>query len=1095
VFAADPLGTYLTSISTAGTPYSIAVDQAEDAIYVSETGTAQIARYLSDRKATPTYTLDPTFKSPKQGEGAGEVGNFASPIAVDPTTHDLLVGDTGNNRVSRFDASGAFLSSFDGEGSDGGAFTGILDLEVAADGDVYVVNGFVQSYYGSVEMSRVVWFHPDGTAAGSLTTSEVEHARSIAIDPVSDDLFVSTQGGPFAEFFGPTQIRAFAGGTFRFVVPFPDAVGASATVGLAVDAGSSGRLYALTASQETPCCGHIGTDSVQAFKPSAVPGAEMGPVTDVTPTSARLSGSVDTGGRATTVAFEYSSDAGKTWSSTAPQALEPAPEEQGVEAVIGDLAPNTEYAVRLLATNSDGFGATSATASFNTAQSAPAVETGAASDVGATGVTLNGRINPFGLATTYHFEYGPTTSYGNRVPAADAAAGNGRVPRLFGRGLTGLDPATTYHFRLVATSAAGTSPGEDQTFTTSQGAGAACANAALRTGPSAELSDCRAYEQVTPVDKGGATLNLGSGPQAAANGDGMAFQALQADSSPMTEAAPLQPRSSSIRGADGWTSKALDPPAGISEETIFWGTIAVSEDHRHSIAVSNYKLAPGGIEGGCNLYLRDWDTGQYKTIVASPNPSLYGFFTRVQSQDKFLAGAPDFSWIVFESEALSTDSNPNGRNIYKWTLGGGLELISVLPGEVPITSGSATSRRGYLPLVHPVSDDGDAIAFQVSGSQENDGIYVREGGATEALSVSQRAGDPPTPRPGELLDMSRDGRYVLFLSAQPLTEDAGLNSVGMYRYDRQTGQLLFIAPDLQGYYRFIGMAADGRSAYFGLFEAGSVQYRVWRQGEGVKVVAQSSQPGVGGVLSPSGRYLAFADTTRLTSYDNYNSAACASTGGACEEIYLYDAERDQITCASCPQNGEVSTGNASLSIDVPEISNYQQRSVTDGGRLFFDTPTSLVARDVNGAGDVYEYSAGAVRLISPGNQPFDAKYADASADGNDVFFYTKQVLTPSDQDTLFDIYDARIGGGIPAQNAIPRGGCIGEVCRGTAGAVPSTGLGGSESLVGPGSSTARAHKRCAGVRHTRRSGKGRCVKHSAKDHRQRNGHDNRRLGR
>ena len=98
----------------------------------------------------------------------------------------------------------------------------------------------------------------------------------------------------------------------------------------------------------------------------------------------------------------------------------------------------------------------------------PVVITSAASAVAGTGATLNGSINPNGLGTTYCFEYGTSTSYGSTT--ADANAGSGSSVVLAKADIADLTAGATYHFRLVATNSAGTSMGEDQTFTTTTSA-------------------------------------------------------------------------------------------------------------------------------------------------------------------------------------------------------------------------------------------------------------------------------------------------------------------------------------------------------------------------------------------------------------------------------------------------------------------------------------------------------------------------------------------------------------------------------------------------------------------------------------------------
>jgi hypothetical protein len=95
---------------------------------------------------------------------------------------------------------------------------------------------------------------------------------------------------------------------------------------------------------------------------------------------------------------------------------------------------------------------------------APAVTTGTATAPTFTTTTLSGTVNPLGQATTYHFDYGTTDSYGTTTTAT--SAGSGVAPATVTADLTGLTPATTYHFRIEATNASGPTVGTDATFTT-----------------------------------------------------------------------------------------------------------------------------------------------------------------------------------------------------------------------------------------------------------------------------------------------------------------------------------------------------------------------------------------------------------------------------------------------------------------------------------------------------------------------------------------------------------------------------------------------------------------------------------------------------
>jgi streptogramin lyase len=97
----------------------------------------------------------------------------------------------------------------------------------------------------------------------------------------------------------------------------------------------------------------------------------------------------------------------------------------------------------------------------------PTVVTGSSSAVGTTSATVAGSVNPNGQATTYHFDYGTSTSYGAQAPPPpDPSAGSGTASQQVSANLTGLSPGTTYHYRLVAANASGTQYGSDQTFVT-----------------------------------------------------------------------------------------------------------------------------------------------------------------------------------------------------------------------------------------------------------------------------------------------------------------------------------------------------------------------------------------------------------------------------------------------------------------------------------------------------------------------------------------------------------------------------------------------------------------------------------------------------
>jgi hypothetical protein len=94
----------------------------------------------------------------------------------------------------------------------------------------------------------------------------------------------------------------------------------------------------------------------------------------------------------------------------------------------------------------------------------PTASTGGASSVSYTSATLHGYVNPHGQTTNYVFEYGKTRSYGSQTPLSVAGSGNDVI--TVSQTLTGLQPLSTYHYRILATTATGAAVGADRTFTT-----------------------------------------------------------------------------------------------------------------------------------------------------------------------------------------------------------------------------------------------------------------------------------------------------------------------------------------------------------------------------------------------------------------------------------------------------------------------------------------------------------------------------------------------------------------------------------------------------------------------------------------------------
>jgi phosphodiesterase/alkaline phosphatase D-like protein len=174
---------------------------------------------------------------------------------------------------------------------------------------------------------------------------------------------------------------------------------------------------------------------------------------------ATVSGTVDPGGTSTSWQFDYGVGAyDQTASGTNLTGATP----QAVSKTLTGLLPGTSYQYRLVSQNSEG--TTTTTGTFATQVAPPTAVTGAAGGITARGATVAGTLNPGGDAATYRVEYGTTTSYGETTSSVNVADGTSDVAAS--RTLSGLEPGTVYHYRLVVTNSAGTAHGTDGTFTT-----------------------------------------------------------------------------------------------------------------------------------------------------------------------------------------------------------------------------------------------------------------------------------------------------------------------------------------------------------------------------------------------------------------------------------------------------------------------------------------------------------------------------------------------------------------------------------------------------------------------------------------------------
>jgi hypothetical protein len=551
------------------------------------------------------------------------------------------------------------------------------------------------------------------------------------------------------------------------------------------------------------------------------------------------------------------------------------------------------------------------------------------------------------------------------------------------------------------------------------------------------------------------------------------------------------------------------------------------------------RLVAGEPEGFQNLFVHDGEAGSYQLVNVTPSSAPPPVPTRYRKDQfaAFLGGSSDLGHVVFEEGRNLTPEAPGGEDeLYEWT-GGVVRLVSVLPDGTAAANGTLGGAIGnhiegdfVAPLNvvnfrHAVSTDGSRIFFQANGN-----LYLRENGtSTVQVDAPHGAGAGGG---GEFEAASADGSVVFFAddASAGLTgdtvPDSGLN---LYEYDRAGGVLTDLTPaghaEVQG---VSGASDDGSYVYFvadGVLSeqpnsvgdtatAGQPNLYV-RHGASTLFVA-TLDPGldscdwalntecgeevsandfkVSGLTArvpANGVFVGFNSVRSLTRYDNTD----AHTGAPDKEIFLYDARANKLSCVSCDPSAAAPTGGAAIRYPaLPSLSNamrsaYPQRNVSEDGRVFFESPDALVPRDTNGARDVYEYEGGVLHLLSSGKSEVNSYFLDATPDGGDVFFATAQPLLARDVDAVYDIYDARVGGGFE-EPVVPGAGCGGEGCRSGAVGAPvfappaSAGFMGGGNLPAPVSTppvVKRKSKsvRCRKGRHVRK--RGRCVKaHRAK---------------
>ena len=195
---------------------------------------------------------------------------------------------------------------------------------------------------------------------------------------------------------------------------------------------------------------------------TGLPVASTNPATLIASFSATLNGSLNPHGLTTTVSFQYGTTT--AYGSTTPMQTQTGNTYQDIAANISGLSPNTVYHFRIVATNSVGTRLGS-DRTFTTlgVTGAPVATTNPATFIASFSAMLNALLDPHGLPTSVHFQYGTTPSYGLTTAPQNRS---GNTFQVVGANVTGLTANTLYHFRVVASNGSATTMGSDGTFTT-----------------------------------------------------------------------------------------------------------------------------------------------------------------------------------------------------------------------------------------------------------------------------------------------------------------------------------------------------------------------------------------------------------------------------------------------------------------------------------------------------------------------------------------------------------------------------------------------------------------------------------------------------
>lgn len=391
-----------------------------------------------------------------------------------------------------------------------------------------------------------------------------------------------------------------------------------------------------------------------------------------------------------------------------------------------------------------------------------------------------------------------------------------------------------------------------------------CENQPLRVGPAALLPDCRAYEQVSPVEKGGfdavSRVSLLAYPvQASPSGEAVAY--MGSGSFAGAAGSGLPNAHLSRRGEEGWQTAELTPP---TPQATYAGLAPLGYDFSEDLSQGILKVAkealtslPAGSEDLYNLFWRH-SAGSY-SLVNSGSPSTAppsGCEPCFEALDApaFAGASSSFDRILFEADdSIAGTGAPEGffGNLYE-SASGVLRLVGILPdgsiaaggavagaggeffGGVNYSSAATTALRD---VNHAMSAEGTRVLFEASADgglpdpaqSEMTELYDRiEGERTVEVSAPAAGAAPAntSPEPAQFWAASADGSLVFFTSSAELTTPSNTGSANasqdLYRYDERSGALTDLSVDTTptdastgaGVQGVVGASTDGSYVYF-----------------------------------------------------------------------------------------------------------------------------------------------------------------------------------------------------------------------------------------------------------------------------------------